>query len=207
MKLKALSLIIVAAGFHFAGATLTEVLTLSPEPQTYGKNTKIGFEFINEGPQSVWIAMLNGGSLAEQKGNNALEVGSPLKATKAQKRYDKFDRELPPIGTIKRFETDINKNTILMVWEQNPGLVKIKDVAHPEHISYKTPTRMYTFPQGKTVYVRWVFRPELPYRMKAGELKPEIGGTRTKAGVVSMTNLMLAQNSGETDIKELPIPR
>ncbi len=199
-------IIAVILTHQVANSAITEAPVISEKVQAYPKDTKVGFEIINEAAHPIWIAVQNGGDIYAENGNNAIQLLSPTSATKEQRRCDEFGRELPPVGTLKRLEIDTNKDTIVMIWTKNPGIVKIKDIFHPEHTALKKPDSMYTFTKGKTMYVRWAFRPGFPYLMGKGELRHQRGGKRTRAGKVGITNLLLANNVGEKDIKKLPIP-
>ena len=195
---------------QIAHSTLKEVPTISRETQTYNKDTKVGFEIINRSGNPIWFALQNGGNVYEENSNNAIELIPARSATKEQRRIDQFGRSLPPIGTIKRLEIDTNKDTILIIWIKDPGAVKIKDIFHPEYIALKKPDKMFTFTKGKTIYVYWSvpigMKPIFPHIAPVWRLLPQVGGRKTKTGIVGITNLAFTNNVTDNDIRIVPVP-
>lgn len=140
-KLAAMALGITTIAFYsltYSGAVdFTDISTEFTKPLSY-KESKVGFEFENDTAHSVWIAVKNGDTFFEP-----MEV----KATS-------LTHEITGSNTIQQ-SIDINKPTVLAVWFENPGSVSIGKKWKLFGAIKVQPEAdlVYTFKQGKTIYV------------------------------------------------------
>ena len=119
-------------------AAFDENVDFTIEPvKEYGKNTKTGFELINNSNKPIWITVINGSSTVVKE--QEVNAYSPLRTS------DEIQAEI-----------NINKETILNIWLTQPTKMaaerKWYNFFGPAMTTTK-PDLTYTFTPGKTVYV------------------------------------------------------
>lgn len=145
-----------------AGAGILDVgIKALQKAKVYGEDTQIGFELYDKLDRTVWFALRNGNKIFKT------DTGSYVFAVKP--------------GSKIAQEIDINKDTALALWLADPGLPFISlNKSKPGGIAWGAaePSFVFTFPQGKTLYLTLGESPKGPIlREQTGPVGGKLGKT------------------------------